>query len=302
MRTNLLLVGSVLLIGAWVASGCRDGNGGSGDDSGTTLPDGGIVKRDGGDGTPEADGGRDAGETALGCDVARQQGCDAGALCLRGVLEDGGQGNLCFPGECDLVAQNCPTGNKCTYVRQGSPGGPASRRCIQEGMVAEGGACQSTATAQGDFHDTCKAGLSCTDSPATDGGSTFACQKFCYGSEQCTAPRDCVDVLRFTGSNELPRVCGEPGPRCELLAQGCANTLGCYPSPRSGAVCVMAGSAADGASCTYSNDCRPGSACVNGGAGRVCRRLCRAPSGEPGCASGRCEPLQDFTGVGACVP
>ncbi|MGZ3459329.1 MAG: hypothetical protein ACXU86_12600 [Archangium sp.] len=280
---------SVLVVGL-MSGACHNGNTG-GSDSGATDSGG-----DGGT-PPGGDGG--GGEVDSGCDVARQQGCDAGSLCLRGVLEDGGQSNLCFPGECDLVAQDCPSGNKCTYVRQGSA---TIRRCVPDGTVAEGAACQSTATPEGDFYDTCKAGLYCTDESAPDGGTSFTCQKFCYGSEQCTAPRDCIEVLRFAGSNELPRVCGEAGPGCDLLAQGCASSLGCYPSPKSGPVCVTAGAVTDGSACTYSNDCRPGSACVKESTGLVCRPLCRAPSGEPGCASGHCEPLQDFSGVGACVP
>jgi hypothetical protein len=294
MRANVLLLSGVLVVGMMV-SGCRNGNaggdGGPGSDAG--MEDGG---RDGGTPDPE-----DGGETAWGCDVERQRGCDAGELCLRGVLEDGGQGNRCFPGECNPVAQDCPAGSKCTYVRQENV---TSRRCVPEpeGAVVEGGACQSTATPEGDFYDTCKAGLYCTDRAAPDGGTAFTCRKFCHRSEQCTAPGDCIEVLRFSGSDEWPRVCGEAGPACDPLAQGCANGLGCYPSPRSGPVCVTAGAMEDGSPCTYSNDCRPGSACMKNGAGWMCRRLCRAPSGEPGCASGRCEPLQDFAGVGACVP
>jgi hypothetical protein len=299
MRANVLLLSSVLIIGGLLGA-CRNGNGQGNGDSGNNVPgvDGGPDTTTDAS-TPGRDGGQeDAGETATGCDVARQRGCDAGAVCLRGVQQDGGQGNLCFPGECDPVAQDCPSGNKCAYVSQG---GTTSRRCVPDGTVDAGGACQSTATPAGDFHDTCKAGLSCVDQPAPDGGTAFVCKKFCHASEQCTAPADCIEVLRFTGSDELPRVCAEPGPKCELLAQGCASSLGCYPSPTSGPVCVTAGAAEDGAPCTYSNDCRPGSACVNGGAGLRCHRLCRTPSGEPGCASGRCEPLRDFAGVGACV-
>lgn len=294
MRANVLLLSGVLVVGL-MAGGCRNGNPGSpGNDAG--LADGGGG---GGNGDGGTTGPGDGGGTAWACDVEQQQGCDAGALCLRGVLEDGGQGNRCFPGECDPVAQDCPAGNKCTYVRQGSA---TSRRCVPEGTVTEGGACQSTATPEGDFYDTCRAGLYCTDSPAADGGTTFTCEKFCRASEQCTAPEDCTEVLRFTGSDELPRVCGEAAPVCDLLAQGCASPLGCYPSPGSGPVCVTAGTVEDGAACTYSNDCRPGSACVTEEAGRTCRRLCRSPSGEPGCTAGRCEPLRDFAGVGACVP
>lgn len=303
MQARLLFLSVVLAVGL-VGGGCRDNGAGTGSDGGTDM-DGGGGHDAGGDGGgldggggPDADGG---GEEATGCDVAAQRGCDAGALCLRGLTEDGGQGNVCFPGECDLVKQDCPSGNKCTYVLEGSV---TRRRCVSEvsGAVGEGSACETQLTPGGGFYDTCKAGLYCTDRRGTDGSTAFTCQRFCYGAAQCTAPRECSDTLRFTGSSELPRVCGEPGPTCDLLAQGCGGTLGCYPSTRSTAVCVTAGAGTEGAACTYSNDCGVGSVCVKGGSGQVCRRLCRSPSGSPTCASGQCEPLQDFPGVGACLP
>jgi hypothetical protein len=291
MRADLFVCSGVLILGLMAA--CRGDvtspDAGTGTDSG--------VFRDGGD----SDGGpTDPGGGEAGCDVARQTGCEAGAVCLRGVLGDGRLGTLCFPGECDPVAQNCPEGNRCAYVRRDNV---TSRRCIPAGTVAEGGSCQSLATAEGDFYDTCAPGLSCTDRSTSSGGSTFTCQRFCYGGEQCTAPRDCIDVLRFEGSNERPRVCGDPGPTCDVLARECTNSRGCYPSPRSGGVCVTAGTIAEGQPCTYVNDCQEGSACVKEGASLVCRQLCRAPSGSPGCESGQhCLPLQDYTGVGVCVP
>ncbi|WP_245919297.1 hypothetical protein [Melittangium boletus] len=234
--------------------------------------------------------------------MARQRGCATGEACMRGQLEDGGQGNVCFAGECDVVAQNCAAGSRCTYVSQGNV---TSRRCVpaSTGTVDEGGNCQSIATTEGDFYDTCKAGLACTASPTSGGGTApYTCKRFCHGGDQCAAPSDCVEVMHFTGSNELPRVCGAPGASCDVLTQGCTSPLGCYPSPKSGSVCVTAGTLADGQPCTYSNDCGPGSACVKDGVGLVCREMCRAPSGSPACSSGRCEPLQDFPGVGVCVP
>ena len=301
MRVNSLLLGAVLLM-AVVTGACRKDTGegtedaGGGTDASVPTRDGGTDA--GGDGE-NPDSGEDGGPGTSVCNVALQRGCDAGALCLRGLEDGGGQANRCFPGECDLVAQDCPTGNKCTYVRQDNV---TRRRCVPAGAAAEGAACESQGTATGEFYDTCARGLYCTDRRASDGSTTFSCQRFCYASSQCAAPRECVDVLGFTGSQELPRVCGEAGPTCDLLTQGCGGTLGCYPSSRTGAVCVAAGSVTDGAACTYSNDCRAGSACVREGAGQVCRRLCRSPSGAPACPSGRCEPLQDFPNVGACVP
>lgn len=291
MRADLFVCSGVLIVGLMAA--CRGDvltpDAGTGADSG--------VFRDGG----TSDGGNPDPGRETDCDVAAQTGCEVGAVCLRGVLADGGLGNLCFSGECDPVAQNCPEGNRCAYVRHDHV---TSRRCIpaSTGTVAEGGACQSVATAEGDFYDTCAPGLSCTDRSTSSGATTFTCQRLCHGGEQCTAPRDCIDVLRFEGSNERPRVCGTPGSACDVLARDCTDSRGCYPSPRSGGVCVTAGTLAEGQPCAYVNDCQEGSACVKNGTGLVCRRLCRAPSGSPGCDSGQtCQPLQDHPGVGVCV-
>jgi hypothetical protein len=288
MRARAFLLCGLLVAEGALALSCRGENG-----------PGGVGGEGGGtDGGPRPTPPRDAGARA-GCDVAEQWGCDAGSLCLPGLLPDGGPGNRCFPGECDPVARDCPEGDKCAYVRQGFA---RARRCVPEGTVREGGACQGTVTREGDFHDTCQRGLHCTDQPAADGGVDFVCRRFCHADARCAAPQECIEVLRFAGSEELPRVCGMPGPECGLPRQDCGSGLGCYPTSRSGSVCVTAGTHEEGAPCAYSNDCQPGSACVRGEAGRECRRLCRYPSGEPACAQERCEPLQGFTDTGACVP
>jgi hypothetical protein len=302
MRANVLRMCGFLALMGCLGLGCPDGNGPvtPGVDGGT--PDGGS-RPDGGD-AGQADAGTDAGwDGGMGvtaCDVAQQRGCASGELCLRASLEDGGQENRCFAGGCDPVLQDCATGEKCTYVRDGDT---ARRQCVKAGTGSEGERCFSTTT-DGGMTDTCQVGLYCTDRSLEDGGTSFTCQRFCHGSDQCTAPSECSDVLRFAGSEELPRVCGEPGVACDLLTQNCTDpAMGCYPSPRgSASVCVVAGMVEDGVTCTYSNDCRAGSACVRSGTGQVCRRLCRHPSGEPSCATGRCEPLQGFADAGACVP
>ncbi|WP_239576489.1 hypothetical protein [Archangium primigenium] len=297
MRADFLLWSGVLLIGLTMGACGGDNTGSPGSDAGVILDGGG-----GDGGVPPGDGGPQEPPVASGCDVAKQTGCGAGETCLRGTLAGGGQGNVCFAAECDVVAQNCAVGSRCTYVTRGDV---TARRCVPtgSGTVAEGASCASTATVDGDFYDNCQPGLACTSQETPSGGSTpYTCKRFCYGGEGCRAPQDCVEVVRFTGTNELPRVCGAPGAACDVLAQGCASPLACYPSPQSGNVCVTAGALGAGQTCTYSNDCAPGSACVSEGARFVCRALCRSPSGSPSCASGRCEPLQNASGVGVCVP
>ncbi|XXF80685.1 hypothetical protein P2318_13305 [Myxococcaceae bacterium GXIMD 01537] len=233
--------------------------------------------------------------------MTQQQGCDAGASCLYAALPGGVTGSRCFEATCDVVRQDCPAGQRCTYVLSN---GVRSRQCVQEGVSEEGDPCSLAGTSPAQTFDTCKKGLYCVDRPAGDAGTTFVCQRFCHATTQCSAPQECNEVLRLSDTEELPLACGAASTRCDLLAQDCADPLACYPSASRGtAVCAGAGALAEGATCDFSNQCAKGSACVGTGSERACRKVCRHPTGEPGCPSGTtCQPLAAFTGMGACVP
>lgn len=303
MHARLVLMCGAVVLGSLFAAGCDDDDPEERPDA-STGEDGGTHGKedpDGGDGghTPPADSGVRVSD--FSCDVSRQQGCDAGASCHYSELPDGGTGSRCFTGPCDVVKQDCPSGQRCTYVLEN---GTRSRLCVEDGTSAEGEPCSLASTSATQRFDTCRKGLYCADAPLADGGTSFLCQRFCHDSAQCTAPRECNEVLRLEGTLELPLVCGEPSARCELLAQDCASPLGCYPSKNRGtAVCVGIGGLGDGEPCEFSNQCARGSACVGPATGRVCRELCRHPTGEPGCPTGMtCQALADYSGVGACVP
>jgi hypothetical protein len=247
---------------------------------------------------PTEDGGREPVRPSdFTCEVARQRGCDAGLSCLFHQLEDGGTGSQCFGGPCDPVRQDCPGGQRCTYARGD---GGTWRMCVAEGTADEGAPCQLGATHALGI-DTCKKGLFCTDVAAADGGTTFQCARFCHGTAACTAPRECNEVLRLTGTAELPLICGAPSQRCDLLAQDCAAPLSCYPT-NGAPLCASTGNLGEGAPCEFSNQCARGSACVRTGDILTCRTLCRRPSGQPSCTSGSCQPLQGSTEAGACIP
>lgn len=306
MRAHFIILCGALIVGTVLSCGCSgDPNKGpdasSQEDAGADggqLPDGGGTPPDAGD--AGTDGGGYVSDFT--CDVGRQQGCATGESCLYTPLADGGTGSRCFAGACDVVRQDCASGQRCTYVLEN---GMRARACVDEGTSGEGEPCSLSGTSATRTFDTCKKGLYCVDTPGPDGGTSFVCQRFCDDASQCTAPQECNEVLRLTDTQELPLACGAAAPRCDLLAQDCASPLGCYPSTsRGAAVCAGSGSAGDGMGCDFSNQCTRGSACVGASStARACRKLCKLPSGEPSCPSGTtCQALADYPGVGACVP
>jgi hypothetical protein len=287
MRAHPIWLWSALVAGVLGGNlGC-DGDSPGGPDAGL---DGGLG--DGGDAGP------DGGPSPFTCDVPRQLGCNPGESCLFYRLEGGGQGSRCLPGACDVVLQNCPSGQRCTYVRTADR---TERACVAEGTAGEGNPCQLSGPAEGQGVDSCKKGLFCTDVPLEDGGTSFQCTRLCHDTAQCGASLQCNEVLRLNGTVELPLVCGNQAKPCALLAQDCESPLGCYPTTGQPS-CTSQGARDEGARCEFSNQCASGSACVGTENEKACRRLCRFPSGQPSCAQGRCQPLQGHPDVGACVP
>ncbi len=295
MRTHRVVLWGALLMGVLGGSGCDEKGGGPPPPSSRSDAGGG---QDGGNGSP-TDGGQEPRGSAFACEVARQGGCDAGMSCFFALGEDGGTGSRCFGGPCDPVRQDCPDGQRCTYARGD---GGTWRACVEDGTAEEGEPCQLSG-ASGDMRiDTCKKGLFCTDRALEDGGTAFQCARFCHDTATCPSERECNEVLRLEGTVELPLICGEPSPRCDLLTEDCDSPLSCYPTPEGEPLCASTGSLGEGQPCEFANQCARGSACVRTAGVLSCRPLCRHPIGEPGCASGSCQPLQGHPGVGACAP
>ncbi|WP_002636634.1 hypothetical protein [Myxococcus hansupus] len=289
---RLYVLTGTLLLALWGAScnGSDDpGPGGDGDagmDAGTTpVPDGGG-----------SDGGGGGGGQDFDCNVARQDACAPGQSCHFADLADGGTGSRCFEAECDVVAQDCADGLRCTYATEA---GGTRRRCVPPGTADEGAPCTLAPTGGGVAYDTCRQGLFCREAPEGQGGG-FTCQRMCHATTQCGNSGECNTVLRLEGTDELPLLCGPPSVACDPFGQDCTAPLSCYPST-SGPVCAGSGTRTEGQSCDFSNQCAPGSACVNAGGGLTCRSLC-VPNGSPACSTGNCRALDGNPGVGACVP
>lgn len=246
--------------------------------------------------SPGVDAGSDAGTSPnpdLQCDLGTQS-CDGGSCLLR-ALEDGGYGSACFAGACDLVAQNCPTSEKCTYVSV--DGGPTfARGCSPEGTAAEGQPCTGTPSS-----NTCMRGLMCALLADPDGGASSRCVKLCNTNADCTTPQLCFVVLTIQGTEERPLACGDPPPSCDPLAQDCTQpSEACYPGTPEGR-CYPAGSKLEGDACVYTNECAKGLACIGDKSPGTCRPLCRHPSGDPACAAGTCKQLKGQAELGVCM-
>ena len=293
MRARLVMLTGTLALALW-AAGCDDENKGPGP---SPTVDGGVVTDPDGGGGQEDGGGVINPGSEFACNVARQDGCSTGQSCHFADLEDGGTGSRCFAAECDVVRQDCAQGQRCTYAGQGSA---TQRRCVEAGTADEGAPCTLAPTDGGLSYDTCRQGLFCKDGPAADGGTGFFCRRLCHATPECGDAAECNTVLRLEGTVELPLVCGPPSARCDPFGESCASPLSCYPST-SGPVCAGSGTRREGEACEFSNQCTPGSACVNTGSGLTCRPVCR-PNGTPACAAGSCRALDDNPGVGACVP
>ena len=258
-------------------------------------PDGGTRQDAGQDAGSDAgtdagsDAGSDAGDSGTpdagpwSCTVPAQD-CDAGS-CL---FADGGPGTACFVGACDLVGQDCASGEKCSYQ---SDGGVTYRACLTEGTANEGEACPTAQSPNG-----CVKGLICV---APGDGGSGVCERFCYADSDCPSPETCEGVLTFAGTPESPSLCVTL-QECDLLQQNCPDGQGCYLDlHHDGGACLEEGSSPVGGPCSRSNDCVKGAACDGTG---TCRQLC-GTSGTQACQSGTCEPASAPapSGVGLCL-
>lgn len=245
--------------------------------------DGGLIDAGAGDaGQP------DAGDPNYLCDPADPVACAADESCLLYLQPSGIFGADCFPGSCDLVSQNCDAGLKCAHVTD--DGGSSVRGCVPEGDAVEGELCS-----RGQVADTCARGLVCLPEVLSDGGVSTACARYCGGNDDCASEDACFLAVEPEGSMERPLVCDRP---CDLFTQDCPSGRACYPGPVAPG-CYPVGSVAAGEPCTYSDECAPTTACVNG----ACTPLCVLPSGPPTCAAGTCTFLDvpRSPDAGACL-
>jgi len=202
---------------------------------------------------------------------------------------DSGAGDAGEPIECDPLAPVCPAGHGCYWAA------PGRFECAASLGLPRYHLCEASAQ--------CSPGDGCH----LDDRFDFFCIGYCdharYGGER--DPERC-------GENEL---CGDFDGEvgrclgiCDPLASDCPDGLGCYAILDGAAdLCLpVTGEGQPGEPCQKSNDCAPGSGCVELGDQLACATYCdhdeNPGQADPRCAGGEvCTPLQPGERIGACA-
>ena len=211
----------------------------------------------------------------------RSPACAVGSECL---LADQQGTAFCFPGECDVVKQDCTGGARCGYGQLVDGG--LGRTCAAPGPQAEGAACG------GANGDNCAKGLLCVSG---------ICARYCNSDQNCTTGSLCRLFVSIPGVAEKPLVCVSV-ESCDPLAQTCSKGAeSCYPTS-SGALCQTTGSVAKGGVCGQAN-CVRGALCLlpdSTATSGTCRGMCNLDGGAPNCGAKACGPLNGTTEFGLC--
>lgn len=199
-------------------------------------------------------------------------------------------------GECDLLQQDCPTGNTCVPTQDGK-----STFCrFGGGLKSAGKDCTP------DSLDECQAGLFCIGPVDGVGTCTRPC---CPGTDEPCNGGDCLNEVTYQSGLKVlmctyfqtctlfdPTSCPE-GKLCQLF----------YPE-QNRAVCTSAAPmpVPEGGTCKYINQCDAEQVCYQQ---KVCRYSCilgsNAAPGQGGCPAGQaCQDV--YMGVagmfGVCQP
>jgi hypothetical protein len=205
------------------------------------------------------------------------------------------------PGACDPVAQTCPTGQRCTLNHNV----PTNTTFCEMGNGTNAALAPCTPNQSS---DDCLRGTVCLAVNA----QTRVCRKFCNIDTDCG--NDICSIIIGNTIGPL-HACAQ---RCMVLQQSTCTVQGegCYlglnNSMQPTQQCNTAGTKADGSECMISNDCLPGSLCLNLTTGDAmtgfhCHKSCNAGAATScmanttDCgASGTCCPISNQGGLGYC--
>ncbi len=195
--------------------------------------------------------------------------------------EDGGA-------ECDIYAQDCNNGEKCTPYSDQPDLIPDDIRCcpiIGDAPGQPGDTCE-VVDYFGSCLDDCDVGSFCLD---IDNDGEGTCQAFCGGTPnnpQCESDETCF--VYFQGTP----LCFD---KCDPLVQDCGEGQGCYPDENAaggtGFICLPQVGTENtyGDYCWLLSNCAPGFVCVT-------------PDFQPDCDGvvGCCTPVCDTTEADTC--
>lgn len=231
-------------------------------------------------GCPSGPGGRDAGRVDAPVILSDAPLPDAPLPDVPGLpgTDAPTTGRVCsLGGGCDVILQNCPTGEGCYLV--GGAAGPTTACMPIAGTLPEGSACTG---------QTCADDLHCT------GGSDGACREYCcMGSDgDCPLGYSCLNYGDGMGGALPIGVCVPPSD-CTVVPQaGCGTGEACAPTSGGDLLCVAAGTVAVGGTCGAGMGCVAGAACITVTMGTMMTNSCRSY-----CRVG----MTDCTGTDMCV-
>ena len=272
--TLLGLVGSALLL----AAGCDSSSGGGTTSDATATADTGSAT------DTSSSTGSDADVTST-TDSTTPTDIDAGGSGTPDVISP-----LCAipeQEECNALCNTgCSEGKACLFV--------SGWLCVTPGDVDTGGECDATPE--------CKSGICAKDPDA--GIST--CIAPCKTDAEC--PEDGACNLSVAGAEPF-KFCGvKPAPCSPFIAGDCEAGTSCYLSGN-GTTCLKDGTKDVGEACSgQSNDCKPGTTCLNYGIVKGCARLCSTDTNaDPSykcstmCGAGNFEQQDKDTKTGICT-
>lgn len=215
--------------------------------------------------------------------------CDGAGVTCTGVSTRGsvaGASRLC----CDVAAQDCGAGRRCTLVASPTADSPDVAACLPTtGTAAEGDACVYNGSARG--RDTCGAGLYCGHTGARNSG-TGLCRRMCSLTNP-TCPDGTVCSVQSLLTDQ-----GVCLPPCTPFGGGCSAETRCAP----GSIITTEGKRGAEWVCHGIGSTRPGEVC--GGARDACieNYFCVSLGGTPlpSCHA-LCDRDHPCVGGGACV-
>ena len=200
----------------------------------------------------------------------------------------GSGGAPCEEDPCKLTPPQCGCGfdEKCSVGADGPT-------CTQDGTIDGGQQCLGSG---------CKAGFICSDFVAPP----ETCHQFCDDDTDCQAPGGvCVLELNINGTTPYTvTLCSEncdpiSNTGCPVPGMSCGIVGDEGPPERDFTMCLPAGSAGQGQSCSGLTDCAPGLACFNVGGSDMCLTWCDRSTLQCPVGTGTCSETTPPTMVGS---
>jgi hypothetical protein len=215
----------------------------------------------------------------------------------------GGQDLAMSAASCDVLKQDCASGQKCVPKVMGAAQMVVGTQCMPNGSIAEGQPCQMDSSNAAVLNDNCAPGLLCDN---TGGASTTICRKYCSPTTMCGTGLACAAVYTNTWGLCVPNcVPFGSGADCPH-GSDCSVTFDAVLATSGGGVfvCKVTGTAAAFASCTMDSDCGANLGCDT--TANWCVPICdnthmcaQPPGADAGMLS--CQSYTNYTsGAGPC--